>query len=470
MRQPSHGLSKLPGHLYRHIHATYNNVHSEGETINRYQIGPSRNFQEVGAMRKYQRLWVHGNLITLALASFAFLLTWQHGVHDSPAQAQEKTDQAKSDLHAIAQANTEFAFDLYHKLRERQGNVFFSPFSISTALAMTSAGARGNTLAQMEKTLHFPFEQKRLHEAFGSLLQQSRSGKGYQLHVANALWCQEGVPFREEFLSLNEKYYGAKPFAVDYINNTELARRAINEWVEKQTQNKIKELIKPGVLSNLTRLVLTNAIYFKGDWAIKFDPAKTREEPFFVSLKESVKVPMMYQSGQFPFFWEAGVRGIELPYAGKDVTMVLFVTDQLDGLPEFEKSLSAEKLQQLLSKLRMANDVDVFLPRFRVTSEFQLQEELKALGMKDAFEAGQADFSGISPEALSQKWHISAVVHKAFVEVNEEGTEAAAATGVIIKAVALPPSFRADRPFFFLIRDKRTNSILFMGRITNPQS
>ncbi|MDW8221530.1 MAG: serpin family protein [Gemmatales bacterium] len=421
-------------------------------------------------MRMYQRHGAIVSLLALAVASGATLLTWQHGAHNSLAQAEEKTDQAKSDVQTVAQANADFAFDLYHKLRERKGNVFFSPFSISTALAMTSAGARGNTLAQMEKTLHFPFEQKRLHEAFGWLLQHTRSGKGYQLHVANALWCQEGVPFREEFLSLNDKYYGAKPFAVDYINNTEQARRAINEWVEKQTQNKIKELIKPGVLGSLTRLVLTNAIYFKGDWAIKFDPAKTREEPFFVSLKESVKVPMMYQSGQFAFFREAGVRGIELPYAGKDVTMVLFVTDKLDGLAEFEKSLSAEKLQQWLSKLRMVNDVEVFLPRFRVTSEFQLDEELKALGMKDAFEAAQADFSGISPEAQSQKWHISAVVHKAFVEVNEEGTEAAAATGVVIKAVALPPSFRADRPFFFLIRDKRTNSILFMGRVVDPRS
>ncbi|MCS7168615.1 MAG: serpin family protein [Gemmatales bacterium] len=388
------------------------------------------------------------------------------------ARAQQGADdaQAKADLPAVVQGNTEFAFALYSQVRGEKGNLFLSPYSISTALAMTSSGADGNTLSQMEKALRFPVGQARLHPAFGLLLKQTRSGKGYQLHVANALWCQTGVPFREDFLSINEKYYDAKPTGVDFAASPEQARLTINAWVEKQTQEKIKDLLKPGVISALTRLVLTNAIYFKGDWARKFDPKQTRDEPFWLNPTTQVKVPMMRQTGEFPYLVQGDFQALELPYAGEEISMVILVPTKADGLAELEKSLTTEKFHEVLKKLHPTPGLEVAVPRFKVTAEFNLNQALSNLGMIDAFDDRKADFSRISPVARKQGWHITAVVHKAFVEVNEEGTEAAAATGVVIGIRSLPPSFRADRPFFFLIRDKRTNSILFMGRVVDPRS
>jgi serpin B len=397
-------------------------------------------------------------------------LCWPTNQVTSAAAVAVDPAQVKADLPGVAKGNNQFAFDLYGKLRTEKGNLFLSPYSISTALAMTSAGARGQTLGQMEKTLRFPVEQPRLHAAFGSSLKDTRSGKGFELHLANALWCQSGVPFTDEFLSLNETHYQAKPVGVDFIKETEQARQTINTWVEKQTQDKIKELLKPGVLDPLTRLVLTNAIYFKGDWAGKFDKKLTRDEPFLLAADHQVQVPMMHQTGEFNYLREDLLRAVELPYAGKDLSMVLFVAEQADGLAEFEKTLTAEKLAGWLGKLRPVKGLHVALPRFKATAEFKLNEGLKSLGMSDAFRPDVADFSGVSPAARREGWYISHVIHQACVEVNEDGTEAAGATAVVLRAKSEPPSFRADRPFFFVIRDKRTDSILFMGRVVDPRS
>ena len=308
---------------------------------------------------------------------------------------------------------------------------------------------------------------------FGALLKDTRSGKGYQLHVANALWCQVGVPFKDEFLTLNETHYGAKPVSVDFIKETEQTRQTINSWVEKKTQDKIKELFKAGNLSGNTRLLLTNAIYFKGNWASKFDKKETQDEPFFISTDTKVNVPMMNQTAWFNCLQEDSVAAVELPYAGKELSMVVFLPAKADGLADFEKTLTAAKLTEWLGKLRPVEGprgLKVSLPRFRVKAEFRLNEVLGNLGMSDAFVPYRADFSGISPEANRDGWYISQAVHQAIVDVNEEGTEAAAATGSSPAIGALPPSFRADRPFFFVIRDKRTDSILFMGRVVDPRS
>jgi serpin B len=375
-----------------------------------------------------------------------------------------------ADKTAAAKDNNAFAVDLYGKLRAADGNLFFSPESISTALAMTYAGARGPTAEQMAKTLHFTLDQEHLHPALGALMADLNGGgkkRGYQLSVANALWGQKGHDFLPAFLTLLKDDYGAGMHEVDFLKDTEGARQTINGWVEKQTQDKIKDLIAKDVLPPDTQLVLTNAIYFKGDWNTQFKKDATRDGPFQVSAKDKVNVPLMNQTGDFPYFEGDGLQGLEMPYVGKDLSMVVLLPKKADGLPDLEKTLSADRLSDWLSKLH-TDEVMVALPKFKLTSQFSLKDTLSAMGMLDAF-TDRADFSGMDGQ---KDLFISAVVHKAFVDVNEEGTEAAAATAVIAQPTAarISPVFRADHPFIFLIRDRRSGSILFVGRVVNPKA
>ena len=377
----------------------------------------------------------------------------------------------EGDAKAVADANTAFAVDLYAKLAEGEGNLFLSPFSISTALAMTYAGARGQTAAQMAKALHFELDQEALHAALGTLARDVGGGeeeRGYELSVANALWGQKDYGFLKPFLDLVERHYGAGLRQVDFKEATEPARQAINRWVEEQTRDKIKDLIPRGVLDGTTRMVLANAIYFKGKWASQFKPKRTQDEPFALLGGEKVTVPMMHQTQSFGYAETDDVQLLEMPYVGEEVSMVVLLPKKADGLPALEKALTAERLGEWLSGLHMRRTV-VTLPRFSMTSQFSLSDTLRAMGMTDAFDADRADFTGM---ASSRPLFISAVLHKAFVDVNEEGTEAAAATGVAIGCAAAGPltTFRADHPFLFLIRDKRTGSILFLGRVMNPTS
>lgn len=390
-------------------------------------------------------------------------------------KAQETDMGLEAELKAAVQGNNAFALELYAKLKgdenvERQGgNIFFSPYSISTALAMTYAGARGETEKQMAETLHFSLGQERLHSALGALEKRLNAGgkrRTYQLAVANALWGQKGYGFREEFLRLVKDSYGAGLNEVNFANDAEKARRVINKWVADKTREKIKDLIKPGVLDSLTRLVLTNAIYFKGDWARKFKEENTGDAPFYVTKKQTQEVPMMYQKGRFNYVEEDGVLILELPYKGEDLSMVVLLP-KVDGLAELEESLTAKQLEEWLGRLHRC-EVAVYLPKFKMTSEFSLAKILAGMGMGDAFSLPPADFSGMTGE---KDLFISHVLHKAFVEVNEEGTEAAAATAVpMTLGSPMPvPVFRADHPFVFIIRDNRTGGILFMGRVMNPQ-
>jgi serpin B len=379
--------------------------------------------------------------------------------------------QAKQDRAALVQGNAALAGDLYGKLRDKQGNLFFSPFSISTALGMTSAGARGQTLAQMNKTMHFTLDQARLHPAFAAALAEVKADKkGAQLSVANALWGQKGYGFTNEFLSLTQANYQAGLHEVDFARATEEARKTINAWVEKQTQDKIKDLLQPGVLGSDSRLVLTNAIYFKGNWAEQFKKDATKDQPW-LGGSQKANLPLMYRKGTYPYLDAGSYAMLELPYVGKELSMVVFLPKKVDGLADFEKSLTATKLTDWAKGLPKLppRDVEVYLPRFKMTSEFSLKGELSALGMTDAF-TDAADFSGMN--SGKEKLKIADVVHKAFVEVNEEGTEAAAATGVVIKPLSINPNpdpvFRADHPFFFVIRDNRSGSVLFMGRLMQP--
>jgi serine protease inhibitor len=381
---------------------------------------------------------------------------------------QNVRDKALSSVETTVQGNTEFAFDLYQRLRKADGNLFFSPYSISTALAMTYAGARSDTEVQIAQALHFLLDQGQLHPSFASLeAKMGNTGrKGHiKLRVANTLWPQKGYAFLEGFLALTKQNYGVLITPVDY-GNEEATRHTINSWVEEKTEGKIKDLIPPGMLNDLTRLILVNAIYFKGNWASQFNRNLTRNAPFWVTPDEQVQVPMMTQKHEFRYGESDGLQVLELPYIGDDLSMIVLLPTETDGLAKLEESMTVENLYQWTKDL-WEKEVEVFLPRFEITFPFRLDDALKSMGMVNAF-SDEADFSGMDG---SKELYIAAVLHKAFVTVNEEGTEAAAATAVIIKSKgppSSPPVFRADHPFVFLIRENSTGSILFLGRVVNP--
>jgi serpin B len=380
---------------------------------------------------------------------------------------------SEADVKAVVTGNTAFAFDLYGRLKDLPavkaggGNLFFSPYSISTALAMTANGARGTTATQMTSALHLPGDTTPA-AAFGQLqkdLQAEAQKSGCQLNIANALWGQKGHPFLDSFLSTTKAGYGAGLNLVDFARSEE-ARKTINTWVEQQTKDKIKDLIAPGVLDARTRLVLTNAIYFKGDWAAQFKKQNTADANFFVATTKSVKVPMMNQKGPFAYGETDQVQVLSLPYKGKMLSMLVLLPKASSSLAAVESGLDAKGLESAMGRLS-EQEVVVFLPKFKMTcGPLELNGTLTAMGMKDAF-TDAADFSGMDGK---KDLYVSNVVHKAFVEVNEEGTEAAAATGAVmgLTSVRVTPVFRADRPFVFLIRENQTGSILFIGRVMNP--
>jgi serpin B len=376
----------------------------------------------------------------------------------------------KENTAAVVGGNNEFALDLYGKLAAEKGNLFFSPYSISSALAMTYAGARTQTAEQMAKTLHFNLEDKLLHPAFAdlnNLLVGAGRKRHYQLNIANALWGQKNYGFRPDYLKLTRQYYGAGLNELDFEKATEEARKTINAWVEKQTNNKIKDLIPAGALEADTRLVLTNAIYFKASWVEAFSEKLTKKEDFKVSAGSKVAVPMMHRTDHFSLVDADTFQMLELPYESHDLSLLVFLPKKVDGLADFEKSLTAANLAKWL-KQRKLYQVDVALPKFKITAEFKLKPVLSALGMPLAF-SKDADFSGMTSQ---EKLFIDQVLHKAFVDVHEKGTEAAAATAVTMRPTGAPvvpkATFRADHPFTFMIRENHTNSILFAGRLLNP--
>jgi serpin B len=389
------------------------------------------------------------------------------------SRAADDAHKGEADAVAVVKGNNEFAFQLYARLRTQEGNLFFSPYSISTALAMTYAGARGDTADEMARTLHFALPPDQLHLAFARVMDELNGAgrkRHFELHVANALWAQKGYPFRPDFTRRVKESYQAECRELDFAGATEKARQTINGWVEKKTKDRIKELFKAGVLDADTLLVLTNAIYFKAGWEHIFYKPATRKEEFRLTTKRKLKdAPMMHQSEEFRFFDGGHFQLLELPYARGELSMVVLLPKKVDGLDGLEKTLSATRLVDWLKQAKVYQ-VTVSLPKFKVTSEFSLNQVLSALGMKLAF-TDRADFSGMT---RSQKLMISAVVHKAFVAVDEKGTEAAAATGVAIKPTSAPAprpraTFKADHPFVHLILDHRTGSVLFMGRVTNPR-
>lgn len=380
----------------------------------------------------------------------------------------------KSDGKLVA-GNNQFAFDLYGQLRDEQGNLFFSPFSITTALGMTYAGARGETADQMQQVLHYPDGPQQIGGSFATLVQGIQAEarrKEYKLNIANRLWGQEGFPFNPQYTRAVERDFRSGLQQLDFKRSTEKARQTINAWVEKETQEKIKELLKPGDIRGDTRLVLTNAIYLEANWINEFNAKSTQEGPFKVSAEREVKVPLMHLIRDRSYAETEQLQLVEIPYRG-GLSMVVILPRKVDGLAEVEKGLTAGSVDELLKKAK-PYEVDLYLPKFSFRQHVGLGRTLQKMGMRVPF-LPQADFSGMlsNPE---DKLQISDVIHEAYVQVDEKGTIAAAATAVVMRLGAAMPQkkqrvlFRADHPFVFLLRDQVSGSVLFMGRVVNPAS
>nr|XP_009934806.1 PREDICTED: serpin A3-7-like [Opisthocomus hoazin] len=375
----------------------------------------------------------------------------------------------------LRNANSRFALDLLRRFNETNptGNIFFSPVGVSAALAMVLLGAGGNTEAQVLKTLHFD-EVEDIHSRFQTLTMDiNRSNAPYLLRLANRLFGEKSCSFLPDFLTNTQKFYGADLATVDFLQACDEARKEINQWVEEKTEGKIPNLLSEGSVDNMTRLVLVNAIYFKGNWAEKFEEANTTDMPFRLNKNEKKTVKMMYQKKKFRFGYipEVKVRILELPYDGRELSMIILLPDDIEddstGLQKLEKQLTLEKLQEWTCPEHLySTDVRVRLPKFRLEESYDLKSDLAALGLLDVFDSGKADLSGMSG---ARDLFLSKIVHKAFVDVNEEGTEAAAATaGIAMLCMVTEEDFNADHPFLFFIRHNPTQSILFCGRCTSP--
>jgi len=394
----------------------------------------------------------------------------------SEKQRVTSPDVNEADLATLVSGNSAFAFDLYQALSQKDGNLFYSPYSISLALVMTYAGARSETAQQMADTFHFMLSQERLHPAFNSVdieLSQrgkgakGKDGEGFRLNIVNAIWGQKGYEFLSQFLDLLAENYGAGLRPLDFANAPEESRITINNWVSDQTEGRIEDLIPQGLIDALTRLVLTNAIYFNAAWQHPFSEDITKDGPFYLLDGGEVAVPMMRQTETFGYAEGDGYLAVELPYDGRELSMVILLP-QAGKFEVFEGSLDPQFVDAIVKDLE-PRQVALTMPRFEFESGFSLGEILAALGMPVAFSGG-ADFSAMTG---NRDLFIGDVVHKAFVSVDEAGTEAAAATAVIMPT-AMPPGelveVTVDRPFIFLIRDIETGSILFIGRVVNPSA
>jgi len=401
---------------------------------------------------------------------------------DQPPAADD-TGSTEQGVQQVVNANNQFAFELYSELdKSEQGNLFYSPYSLSVALAMTYEGAKGQTADEMKSVFHFP-ESNILRPNFAAVYNNiNKKNKAYKLSTGNALWAQQDYVFLEEYIDRVEKYYGGKATNVDFINEREKSRQTINTFIEEQTNNKIKNLIPKDALNAMTRLVLTNAIYFKGKWEWEFDKSDTRDQDFKISSDNIVKTPMMYMDPEKATFNYADIdklQILELPYKGEDISMLVLLPkqgedyDQETGevivsdytLEDIE--LSSEKLEEYKSEMKETDLDAIYLPKFEFDTKYFMVENLKAMGMPTAFSMG-ADFSGMDG---SQNLFIQNVIHQAFVKVDEEGTEAAAATAVIVGLKSAMPRnvFKADHPFIFIIQERETGNILFMGRVVDPR-
>jgi len=383
----------------------------------------------------------------------------------------------EADLAELVAGNNAFAFDLYDQVRDDTGNIFCSPYSISLALAMAYAGTRSETEQQIGDTLHFTLGQDGLHPAFNALdLELASRGEGapdgggekFQLNIVNRIWGQVGYAFHQAFLDVLAENYGTGLSLLDFVHASDASRIAINDWVAKQTRDRIKDLIPPGAINTLTRMVLTNAIYFKAAWREPFDKDRTGDQPFTRLTGDSIPVEMMRQTNDYGYASGDGYQVVELPYHGDEFSMVILLPD-VGRFEEFEGTLEPSRWGTILEQVEYRT-VALSLPKFTFEWGTSLADTLAAMGMPSAFDPAEADFSGMTDV---EQLFIGDVIHKAFVAVDEEGTEAAAATAVIMVGTSAPVEpvvVTVDRPFIFLIRDISTGTILFLGRVVDPSA
>jgi serpin B len=430
-------------------------------------------------------------LLTLLALVFCFAACKQGGSGSPVKEGKElKSSMARdtspvysdNELRQLVGDNNSFAFELYRRISDEGDNMFFSPFSISVALAMTYSGARNETETQMATVLHFNFPQDKLHALFNALdlelasrqrSEGNEDGKYLQLNIANSTWVQDGYDFLQQFLDTLALNYGAGIWLVDFQSNPEEARLAINDWVARQTEDKIKDLLPQGSIDQLTRLVLANAIYFNAAWAIPFDEELTYYGDFHLTDGSTVTVPMMMpQAGvgenneMYSYATGPGYLAVELPYYGGEFSMLIVVPEQ-GTFTAFEQRLDYPLIEEIVNNLK-EETIILKMPKFGCESTFDLSRTLAEMGMPDAFDDRVADFSGMDGQV--GQLYIGKVVHKSFLSVDEAGTEAAAATAVLIVGVGLPQEIIINRPFIYMIRDIKTGAILFLGRVKRPGS
>ena len=399
-------------------------------------------------------------------------------IAQAEASRNEEPSVSVSELPPLVEGNTAFATDLYRVLSEDEGNLFFSPYSISVALAMTYAGASGDTATEMAGTLHFDLPRDELHLAFNRLdleldarsevETEDDEGEPFEFSIANSIWAEQTYQFLGPFLETLALNYGAGARLVDFVNDPEGARTAINTWVNDETNDRIPELLPQGVIDAMTRLVLTNAIFFKASWEEPFPVEGTEDGDFTLLSGSTVRAPLMHSLGTETLQYAEGedFQAIELAYTGDEMAFLVILPEQ-GGFPDFEEDFDADALDEIVASLE-SQAVTVTLPKFEFSSDVPLKQALAGLGMATAFEPGIADFSGMDG---TRDLYVSHVLHKAFVAVDEEGTEAAAATAVVVGVTSAPLEpkvFEANRPFIFLIRDRLTGTVLFIGRVLDP--
>jgi serpin B len=413
----------------------------------------------------------------LFLAGLVALGCIAAGCTDMPGATPAGSSPPADDPGNVTAGNTQFAFDLYRQLaadpQYTDQNLFFSPYSISSALAITYEGARGTTADEIRTVLHLPANDTLRREGFSAIDAGLNHGDAnYTLRTANALWAEKTYPFLPEYIDVAERWYGANATNLDFAGNPEGSRQTINQWVEGETEDKIKDLLPAGSIDSMTALVITNAVYFKGTWVKQFDANETREETFRVGPDKTVPVPMMHRTDEdavYGYTETDTLQVLEMPYAhesGSELAMLVLLPVG-DNLTAAEEVLDAEKIADLRQSL-VRERVNVSFPKFTLDTDYSLPGTLAAMGMPTAFSM-DADFSGMDG---TENLFVSGVVHKAFVDVNEEGTEAAAATGVVVGIKSARPEtvpvFRADHPFVFLITEKDSGTVLFVGRVVNP--
>lgn len=419
------------------------------------------------------RILVLAAVVVVVLATLGAVVLGSHGssgeeFYRSSLSRNTNPSVPRDDLAELVGGSSGFALELYQEVRGSEGNLFFSPYSISLALAMTYAGARGSTAQEMAEVLHFTLPQERLHPAFNALdlALMGQNSENFRLNIANSIWGQVGFEFKQEFLDVLALNYGAGLRGLNFRENPEAARVRINDWVSEQTRGKIKDLIPPGAVDTLTRLVLTNAIYFNAMWRYPFSENLTADGTFTLLGGSQVTVPMMsWPEGEVVRYARGeGYQAVELPYRDTTTAMLVILPEDFE---EFEAGLTAARLGEIVGGLESRN-VIVKMPKFRFEFPLDLTETLAGMGMATAF-SDQADFTGMAEDRLQ----ISKVLHKAFISVDERGTEAAAATAVIMELTAVPTpptTVSIDRPFLLLIHDTDTGAILFMGRVLDPRS